>query len=140
VSGYRRARTVKLTWADDTEFAGLEIRAKRVSLATFLDFAPLIDGKFDVFDPEDRKKMRELFAQFGRVLVSWNLEDEDGMPVACTPEEYIGQDPAFVREVLDQWAAAITGVAAPLEQPSPGGEPFLEASLPMETLSPSLAN
>jgi hypothetical protein len=134
--GYSRARTVKLTWADG-EFEGLEIRAKRVSIETFFDLAPLIDGKYDVFDPDDREKLREMFHEFGQVLVSWNLEDEDGTPIACTAEEFVGQDPAFVREVLDQWAAAIAGVAAPLEQPSPAGEPFPEGSLPMEVLSPS---
>lgn len=137
--GYSRARTVKLTWADG-EFAGLEIRAKRVSLETFFDLAPLIDGHLDVFNPDDRVKLRGLFREFGKVLISWNFEDEDGKPIPCTADEFVRQDPAMVREVLEQWAAAISGVAAPLDSRSPGGEPFPEESLPMETLSPSLAS
>ncbi|MGI5286647.1 hypothetical protein ACQEVF_25365 [Nonomuraea polychroma] len=135
-----RARTVKLTWADG-ELQGLEIRALRVSIEQFFDLAPLIDGKYDIFDPADREALRELLMKFGKVLQSWNLEDEaeDGTstPVPCTPEEFIRLDPAFVREVIDQWAEALSGVAAPLEQPSPDGEPFPEGSLPMEVLSPS---
>ncbi|MGP3917689.1 hypothetical protein [Nonomuraea sp. 10N515B] len=138
-----RARTVKLTWADG-ELQGLEIRARRVSIEQFFDLAPLIDGKFDVFDPQDREALRDLFMQFGKVLVSWNLEDEDedgtSTPIPCTAEEFMRQDPAFVREVLNAWAEAVSGVSAPLEQPSPGGEPFPEGSLPMEVLSPSLAS
>lgn len=137
--GYTRARTIRLTWADG-EFAGLEIRARRVSIETFFDLAPLIDGQLNVSDPQGREELRALFAQFGEVLVSWNVEDEDGTPIPCTAEEFVRQDPAFVREVLDEWAAAISGVSAPLEQPSPAGEPFPEESLPMETLSPSLAS
>lgn len=139
MAGYTRPRTLKLTWADG-EFEGLEIRAKRVGLETFLDLAPLIDGKYDVFDPDSRTELREMFTQFSTVLLSWNLEDEDGVPVPCTTDEYMRQDPMFVREVLDQWAQAISGVAAPLDQPSPAGGPFPEASLPMEVSSPSLAS
>lgn len=142
--GYKRTRTIKLTWADG-EFEGLEIRARRVSIEQFLDLAPLIDSKYDMFDPQDREQLRELLTTFGEILVSWNLEDEaeDGTstPIPCTAEEFMRQDPAFVREVLDQWTEAVSsvsGVSAPLEQPSPDGEPFPEElSLPMEVLSPS---
>lgn len=139
MSGYRRPRTLKLTWADG-EFAGLEIRARRASLETFFELAPIIDGGIDTSTPEGRQEFLGLFLEFGKYLVSWNLEDENGTPVPCTAEEFMRQDPALVREVLDQWAAAIAGVAAPLDETSPGGEPFPEASLPMETLSPSLAS
>lgn len=140
MGGYVRPRTLKLTWADDTEFAGLEIRARRASLETFFELAPLIDGGIDTSTPEGRQEFLGLFLEFGKYLVAWNLQDEDGAEVPCTPEEFMRQDPRFVREVLDQWAEAIAGVAAPLEQPSADGEPFPEASLPMEALSPSLAS
>jgi hypothetical protein len=139
VTGYVRARTLKLTWADG-EFAGLEIRAKRASMETFFNLAPLIDGGIDVSDSKGREEFLGLFLEFGAYLVSWNLEDEDGTPVPCTPAEFLAQDPRFVREVLDQWAEAIAGVAAPLEQPSPAGGTFPEGSLPMDALSPSLAS
>jgi hypothetical protein len=139
VSGYVRPRTLVLRWADG-EFAGLEIRARRASMETFFNLAPLIDGGIDVSSPDGRKEFLGLFQEFGAYLVSWNLEDEDGKPIECTPEEFLRQDPRFVREVLDQWAEAIAGVAAPLEQPSPSGGPFQEVSLPMEPLSESLAS
>jgi hypothetical protein len=143
VSGYVRPRTIKLTWADG-EFAGLEIRARRVSIETFFDLAPLIEGGIDASHQEGRKELLAKFQDFGRVLVSWNLEDEDEhgntTPIPCTAAEFMQMDPKFVREVLDQWAEAVAGVADPLDAPSPGGEPFQEASLPMETLSPSLVS
>lgn len=140
MSGFVRARTLKLTWADDTEFAGLEIRARRSSVETYFQFAPIIVGGIDTNTQEGRAEFLELLREFGSYLVSWNVEDEDGQPVPCTPDSFVDMDPLFVREVLDQWAAAIAGVAAPLDQPSPAGEPFPEESLPMETLSPSLAS
>ncbi|MET8864675.1 hypothetical protein ABZW11_17195 [Nonomuraea sp. NPDC004580] len=139
VTGYVRPRTLKLTWADG-EFAGLEVRAKRCSLEMFLKLAPVIEGGIDTSTEEGRAEFVERFREFGGYLVSWNVEDEDGQAVPCTPDEFVAMDPAFAREILDQWAEAIAGVAAPLEQPSPAGEPSLVASLPMEPLSSSLAS
>lgn len=137
--GYKRARTVKLTWADG-EFEGLEVRAKRISIGKFLKLLPLLDGDFGDFNAETVKDMEQLVLEFGRYLVSWNLEDEDGQAVPCTPESFMDQDLAFVMEVVQRYGESISGVSAPLPQSSSGGAPSLEASLPMEPLSPSLAS
>lgn len=135
--GYTRPRTIKLTWADG-EFAGLEVRVKRASLEAYFELMPVIEGGIDVSTPEGRQEFLDRFLEFGRYLVSWNVEDEDGKPVPCTPQEFTAMDPKFVREILDQWAEAIAGVADPLEQPSPSGVPSPEElSLPMEPLSAS---
>ncbi|MGW0587466.1 hypothetical protein [Streptosporangium sp. NPDC002607] len=136
--GYKRKKTFKLTWADG-EFDGLEVRARSISVERFLEFGPLLEGGLSGgFTAKDIEEMRELFREFSTVLVDWNLEDEDtDEPVPCTFEGFIGQDIAFVREIISTWAEHIAGVAAPLEQPSPDGEPSLEESLPMEVLSPS---
>lgn len=143
MSGFVRPRTLRLRW-ENGEFAGLEVRAKRVSIETFFELAPLIEGGLDLSTPDGRKEALELFRRFGSVLVSWNLEDEDEhgnrTPIPCTPEELMAQDPRFVRAVLDEWAEALAGVAAPLDGPSPSGEQFQEGSIPMEPLSGSLAS
>ncbi|WP_143591555.1 hypothetical protein [Thermoactinospora rubra] len=109
-------------------------------METFFQLAPIIDGGIDTSTPEGRAEFLELLREFGKYLVSWNLHDEDDRPVPCTPDEFVALDPRFVREVLDQWAEALVGVSAPLDGSSPGGDPSLEASLPMEALSPSLAS
>lgn len=141
--GFKRAKTIKLTWADDTEFAGLEVRARRVSIGKFLELGPTLEalGNLSNLDLKDLGPVRGMFLELGEALISWNLEDEEtGEPVPCTPEMLLEQDIAFVNEVLSCWAEHIAGVPAPLEQPSPSGEPSLEASLPMEPLSQSLAS
>ena len=141
MGGYRRVRTVKLTWADDTEFAGFEVRAKRISVGKFLGLMPLLDLDMDAMSAADVESMRELFVEFGRVLVSWNLEDEDsGDPVPCTPDAFLEQDLALVMAVISAYGEHVAGVAAPLDSGSPSGEPSLEASIPMEPLSSSLAS
>lgn len=144
--GYTRTKTVKLTWADG-ELAGLEVRARRVSIAKFLDLGPVLDG-IDADGMEGLAGVRDLALEFGKILVSWNLEDEveddEGnvsvVPVPCTPTEFLNQDIALVKAIIDAWAEHIAGVAAPLGEPSSSGDQSLEESLPMEVLSPSLAS
>ena len=142
--GFVRTNTIKLTWADESEFHGLEVRMRRPNVGQFLDLAPLIDGQFDMLDPADRQTLKDLFAEFGKILIDWNLEEEaeggQRVPIPCTVEEFLRQDPALVREVVQQWARSSSGAPGPLEQPSPDGDSSLEASLPMEVLSPSLAS
>lgn len=139
--GYKRSKVVKLTWADG-EFEGLEVRAQRVSVQTLLELGPLLDADLGAFTPAEVEAMRGLFLEFGRVaLASWNLEDEDtDEPVPCTPEDFLRQDLALMKAIITAWAEHISGVAAPLERPSPGGDQSLEESLPMEVLSPSPAS
>lgn len=137
--GYKRAKTVKLTWADG-EMAGFEVRIKRVSIERFLELGPLLDS-IDADGMDGLQGVRDLVLEFGTILASWNLEDEDtGEPVPCTSEEFLRQDLGLVKAVVDAWAQSIAGVAAPLDGRSPSGGQSLEESLPMEVLSPSPAS
>lgn len=139
--GYKRKKTFKLTWADG-EFEGLEVRVRSMSVERFLELGPLLEAlDMDGLGTKEMGELRELFREFSTVLVDWNLEDEDDdSAVPCTTEAFLGQDIRFVNEVISRWAEHIAGVSAPLERPSPSGEPSLEVSLPMEPLSPSLAS
>lgn len=138
MGGYKRSRTVKLRWDDDHELAGLEVRARRVSVQGLLDLAPLLDLDLDNLTPNVLSDMRHLLLAFGKLIVSWNLIDEDDQPVPCTPEEFLDQDIVLIREIITAWAEHIAGVPVPLDGPSTSGEQSLEASLPMEPLSESL--
>ncbi|WP_326646050.1 hypothetical protein OG884_15475 [Streptosporangium sp. NBC_01755] len=135
--GYKRKKTFKLTFADG-DLEGLEVRVRSISIERFLELAPLLDMTMSGgMTPEDIESIREMLDMFASVLVDWNLEDEDDMPVPCTAEALMDQDLRFVTGLMSTWAEHIAGVSAPLERPSPDGEPSLEESLPMEVLSPS---
>lgn len=138
--GYKRKKTFKLTWADG-EFEGLEVRVRSMSVERFLELGPLLESAdLGSFSTEDIASMRDMFREFATVLVDWNLEEEDtDDPVPCTFDGFMGQDIKFVSEIVSKWAEHIAGVSSPLEQPSPSGGPSLEASMPMEPLSESLA-
>ncbi|MGR6923083.1 hypothetical protein ACU635_53265 [[Actinomadura] parvosata] len=132
--GYKRPTKVyKLVFAEDDDMAGLEVRARSMSTGALLDMAPLLDLKLSASPTaEEMESIAELLEKFAQVLVSWNLEDEDGQPVPATLEGLLDQDIDFVIRIIMAWADAISGVPAPLPQTSPDGEPSLAASIPMD--------
>lgn len=132
--GYqRKSKTFKLVF-DDEEFAGLEVRTRSVSLGQFLKMESLTTSELT------EATIHELFKNFVQVLISWNLEDEDGVQVPTTLDGLYAQDLDFVQKVIEAWKEAMVGVSRPLEQSLPVGEPFPEVSIPMETLSASRAS
>ncbi|GAA2209314.1 hypothetical protein GCM10009850_047720 [Nonomuraea monospora] len=131
--GYKRpAKIYKLVFAED-DMAGLEVKARSMSTGDLLDMAPLLDLKLSASPTaEEMESIAELLERFADVLVSWNLEDEDDQPVPATLEGLLDQDIDFVMRIIMAWADAVSGVPAPLPEPSPGGEPSLAASIPMD--------
>jgi hypothetical protein len=141
MGGYQRS-LLKLTFTDP-EFAGLEIRAKRISFGKLLGLLELKGlEKFSDASPEVRTALTGLFRDLSNTIVSWNLEDPNlddpdgpGIPVPVSPEALENLDPPLVMAVVDAIREASVGVAAPLESSSSGGGQSLEASIPMAELS-----
>jgi hypothetical protein len=121
--GFRhQAKTVTLVF-DDPDLEGLVVKARSMSLA-------------EVNDDDLR-----VYEAFANALVSWNLEYEDGRPVPMTLEALESYpDVGFVSSMTEAWFKAVSGVDDELGKDSPSGKRSLEASIPMETLSPSLAS
>jgi hypothetical protein len=145
----RQSKTYRLTF-EDPEFEGLEVRARSVPVGTLVELiglASVVERGTGSLTADETKAVGQLFAGFGKALVSWNLEepilDDDGeptgevRPVPATVEGLYSQDLEFVMQIISAWMEAVGGVAAPLGQRSADGAPSLEASLPMEPSSPS---
>lgn len=131
--GYqRKTKRIHLAF-DGTEYDGLEVELRGLSLGGWLEITGLGD---DV----DNSAVAEQLRRFADSLISWNLEDEDGHPIPATRESVFNQDQDFMFVLFNAWMDAMAGVAAPLDETSPAGEPSLAASIPMEPLSPSLAS
>lgn len=128
MGGYKRP-TLKLIFADP-EMDGLEVRAKRLNIGNLFRVAALADMGHGLVQREE--KLTELFEALGASITSWNLEEDDDTPVPTTPAGLRGQDMRLLLAITHSLIEASAGVARPLEQPSPGGEPSLEASIPME--------
>lgn len=133
----RNRRNYRLIFADE-EFAGLEVVAKSASVSDYRRIAELATREFGTSpSAEDLVEMDNLYRAFAQVLVSWNLEEPEGVAVPATLNGLLSQDLPFVQAIVLAWMDAIAGVAAPLPTPSAGGDRFLEESLPMEVLSPT---
>ncbi len=138
------------------DFAGLEVRARSTTLGRMLDMGDMVDAAGDDLDVDAlaampaaaQKKlvgermagMRRIIDDFAAVLVSWNLEDDDGRPIPATTEGLRTLDPGELMTIIRTWQRVVADAPAPLPGPSSSGAPSLEGSLPMEALSPSLAS
>lgn len=134
--GYKRAKKVfNLVFAAE-DMQGLEVKARSMPIGDLMAMADTIDHiATATIDDVD-----QLLATFAEVLVSWNLEGDDDLSIPADLEGLKGQDQEFVFSIILSYVDAVSGVSAPLPQPSPGSEPSLAASIPMETSSASLAS
>lgn len=132
--GYQHKRKrINVRFEEPHEFAGFEAVLRGQHLGGFLNLLGI--GEVDLSNIGDQLKA------MGAALISWNLEDEDTQePVPVTPEAVMAQDQDLMIALATAWLDALRGLPAPLEQSSTDGPPSLEASLPMEPLSESLAS
>lgn len=151
--GFRREKTYALRWADDTEWAGLEVETRPLPIGAMEQFGALMDLKDQ--DPEDFSRddldaIIGLFRDFGdQALVSWNFEVDEPDPAdpaatIVTPVPPTGEgmrkvDLEMGLEIITEWFAAVTGVSdnadGDLGKDSPPGATAPEVSIPMEPLS-----
>lgn len=135
MAGYKRnPKIYKLVFGDDTDYAGLEVQVKTITMGQLL---AMRSGKTGDDDKDNIRVSVELLAER---IVSWNLEDETGQPVPTTLDAMLEEDDDFIFAIINRWTDAVSGVKAPLQQSSPSGEPSPVELVPMEALSESLAS
>ena len=127
----RERRQYRLIFEGD--LAGLEVSARSVGLGEYLAISDLANVTMPL-KAGDVARFKRLLKAFSEALVEWNLE-ERGQPVSADHDGLLSQEPDLVLRIVLAWMDAVAGVSVPLGQPSNDGEPFPEASLPMEALS-----
>lgn len=147
MGGFKPPKKTYTLVFDEPEFAGLEVTTRGMKLREVMDINRLLDfdpvkavksGQMTPMEAEEEfQKSYEVFASF---LLSWNLLDDAGEPVPPTLEAVQEQEPGFIHTLTRAWVRALMGVPAPLGQTLSGGDPSVEASLPMEPLSESQAS
>lgn len=110
-----RQRQATITF-DDDYYAGIEVL---VDLS-----APLSEalGR-DVTSLDDMRL-------FARLILAWNLTDDDGQPVPCTADAFMSQPTPFAVLLMRKWVEAAIRPPDPLSGRSSAGAPSLEASMP----------
>lgn len=117
-----------------TEIEGLKVSIRGLNTGQYMD---LFEAKVEAEGGGETSKLLTIMASR---LMDWNVEDDDDRPVPPTLDGIKTQDLDFNLAIVNAWTTAMAGVAAPLEQPSTSGESSLEASIPMDVMSASLAS
>lgn len=140
--GFKAPKQIyRLVFPEGDDLAGLEIRAVAPAFGAFLDLAKLAElVNVDKIKPEDIEKIRPVFDLFVKCVRSWNLEDDDDRPLPVSYGSLLTLDLPVLMRIVDAWMRVVASVPPPLAKPSGDGDTFPEASIPMETLSPSLAS
>lgn len=137
MTGFMR-RTFVLDF-EDPSFNGLEVRTRSASLGTLMRMQELMGMALG--DGEHVTEREEFFYHLAdSVLISWNLLDEQGVPVKISPESLAEEEWPMIRQIARAWVRAVTSVAPPLSNSSSDGDQSEEPQLPyiqMETMPPS---
>ena len=135
--GYK-AKKYHLTFDESTGHEGLEVTMRSISTANLLLIQKLGSGfSAAKLDPEAFEKLVEILSDS---MIEWNVEDDGDQPVPTTVEGILSQDPDLIMTIISIWTTAAGGIKAPLGGGSTSGSASLEASLQMDTLSPSLSS
>jgi len=136
----RKPKLYPLEWVDG-DWEGMKVTVQRLSYGEMLDGGVTLDWSQEGTPLEEwRAGLKATTAAFASVLESWNLLDEDGHPVPATLDGLRSLKDDQALAILMTWAVRVLGVSVPLGGRSGSGETSVEASIPMETSSPSLAS
>lgn len=132
--GYTRSALL-LEWPEDSEFADLKVRMKRISIKQLMRVEALSELRKSDSTEEAATAMVEILDLVGKGLLGWNLEDEvvievegamtvtEKVPVPATRESLDDLDLGLIRSLISAWTRTAAGV--PLDSPpsSPTGAP-----------------
>jgi hypothetical protein len=122
--GFKRGALI-LEWPEDSEFSGLEVRLKRLSIRQLMRVEKLSDLREEGNGEDTAEIMTELLDAIGEGLLSWNYEDDAGTAVPAVRASLDDLDVDMVLALVSAWTKAAASV--PLASPpnSPTGAPDL---------------
>lgn len=136
----RKAKVYPLEW-NEGDFAGMIVRVGPLRYGDMLDGGVTM-GWNTPSTPraEWLAGLKATSEAMASVLIDWNLDDEAGNPIPATLAGLRSIDEDQAVAIVMSWAVSVLGISVPLERPSDGGEQSLVESMPMETVSSSLAS
>lgn len=122
--GYvHKKKTFLLKFADG-EMEGLEVKVQAIPLGKLLEFEELAAKP-------GREGWREMLTTLTGAIQSWNVEEEDGTPVAADVDGLLAQETDLVLAIIQAWQGGMTTVPAPLPEGSGSSEISLASQIPM---------
>lgn len=126
--GYRLPDKTALVRFEGTDYDGAEVRLRlSVSLGEYFRILEYAAKEH----PDSFESAAEPYRYFATVLVSWNLEEDDGTPIPATYDGMLKvKDAGFISKLMEAWRDAIQNPPAPLAAPSDNGSTS-EGALPV---------
>ncbi|WP_432129589.1 hypothetical protein [Streptomyces tendae] len=128
----RKRKTVTLEFGDEHgDFAGLEVEIASLSMGEFFEMSKLVHK-----DDMSEEGVEALLKAFDRVLIGWNVEEEDGTPVPATFGGLMSMDLEFNLKIIETWLKAVSPPEATsdLGKDSTSGDRFPGQPVTMEAL------
>ena len=142
--GFSRERKVlKLAWPADSEFHGLEVFMRPLSMGEYLEVQKTLWSLTDTDKPttDTFNDATAPYRSFAEHLVRWNLEtdhdEEEGItsePLPPTYDSLMAQEPDLIRAMTDRWLAFFVKVDPTTPAESNSGETSAAAQIPMTPL------
>lgn len=112
------------------ELEGLEVTVRSSSVVVYKRIASYA-GRTYSSPPseEDIEALADVYRSFAGVLVGWNLEEPEGVPVPATLEGVETQEPWLVNAMVNAWLEAVAEMEL-----TPKAAEVIEATLPVEPL------
>jgi hypothetical protein len=125
--GFKRPVKTVVLGFEGTDYEGLEIEVRSLPLGQFIE----LSKKFESEERSDQD-VEEMVKLFVDSVKSWNMEEDDGTPVAPTYDNILTFDLDFVMACVSAWVDGMTGPDKDLGKDSNSGETSPALSIPMD--------
>lgn len=119
MSSFTRKTRVALIKIQGGDYDGLELKLSlSISMGDFIEFLK------NRFGPESSlESQADAMSWFGeKVLIGWNMTEEDGTPVEANAEGFLSLEPAMVFTIISRWRESVTEIDVPLVSGSTDGD------------------
>lgn len=123
--GFRPQKTEYNLHFEDKALAELELK---VTACSVNEFNEIMSGA-DAVGQDAINGANKLLAKFAENIVSWNMENDDGSPMAISAESLGALEQPLVIRLIAAWQAAMVTVPNQLRPRSSSGAPSEELSL-----------
>lgn len=138
--GFTPKKTIYRLDFEGTDLDGLEVRMRGGKLASAFATAGLVGVTEANATAADVQLLLSQYEELADHIIEWNLEDDEGNPVAPGLEGLQSLEIRYVKMIGDAWQRAQVDVPGPLPQPSSSGQLPDVLSVPMAPIPASLAS
>lgn len=126
--GYRKVPVIHTLEIEGRE--GLVVRMRGMKIGKMRQIVRVMDSE----DAGTAETLDEMIDAISEGIVSWTLEDENGIPLPATREQIEDLELGELTDILNAWLGKISGVDEELGKGSPAGGKFPGQPLTMEAL------